>query len=248
MTILRVKKLVKKFAGVSAIDGLSIEVKRGTITAVIGPNGSGKTTLVNVLSGIAPMDGGSIVLNDAIELKKIRPCDASSYGITRTFQGVRLFEQMTALDNVLVALTERNVFSALFERHGAYHLTQAEQVLTRVGLWEKRGELAASLSYGQRKLLEIARVLALCETGQAHLVLLDEPFAGLFPHMVRTLSEIVMEMKQAGRTVILIEHNMDIIRRLSDHVIVMDSGALLAQGPPAEVLARKEVIEAYLGV
>lgn len=248
MTILRVKNLTKKFDGVSAIDDLSIEVKRGSITAVIGPNGSGKTTLVNVLSGVAPMDSGRIVVNDAVEMDGIRPCDAYSHGITRTFQDIRLFEQMTVLDNVLVVLTERNVFGALFERHGPYHLTQAEQALTRVGLWEKRRELAAGLSYGQRKLLEIARVLALCETGAAHLVLLDEPFAGLFPHMIRTVSEIVMEMKRAGRTVVLIEHNMDIIRRLSDTVMVMDSGTLLTQGPPAEVLARKEVVEAYLGV
>ncbi len=248
MSMLQIKNLTKKFAGVSAIDDLSIAVKKGSITGIIGPNGSGKTTLVNVLSGVVPMDGGCVIVSGAVRLERINACDVSSYGITRTFQDVRLFEQMPVLDNILVVLTERNVFSALFERHKVYHLTQAEQVLTRVGLWEKRAELTVNLSYGQRKLLEIARVLALCETGQAHLVLFDEPFAGLFPQMVKTVSDIIRELKLSGRTVILIEHNMDLIRELSDRVIVMDSGTLLAEGHPEEVLKRKEVIEAYLGV
>lgn len=244
--ILKTRNLTKQFDGVRAVDDLSISIAKGKVTSVIGPNGSGKTTLTNVLSGLASIDGGSVVLH-SVALKKIRPFDMPSYGMTRTFQEVRLFEQMPVLDNVLVVLTERSVFGALFERHGAFHEKQAEEALKKVGLWEKRGELASTLSYGQRKLLEIARVLALSAGRQTDIILLDEPFAGLFPKMVKTVSSIVKALKDEGRTVVLIEHNMDLIRELSDHVIVMDSGKFLAEGSPAEVLERKDVIEAYLG-
>ncbi|MBI5642268.1 MAG: ABC transporter ATP-binding protein [Deltaproteobacteria bacterium] len=245
--ILKTQNLTKQFDGVHAIDNLSISIRKGKITSIIGPNGSGKTTLTNILSGIIPIDSGCIVLHDTVTLSKVRPYDMPSYGITRTFQEVRLFEQMPVLDNVLVVLTERNVFGALFERHGSFHLKQAEEVLRRVGLWDKRMELASGLSYGQRKLLEIARVLALCEGSQASIILFDEPFAGLFPQMVKAVSSIIKSLKQEGRSIVLIEHNMDLIRELSDHVIVIDSGRFLAEGSPSEVLERKDVIEAYLG-
>ena len=150
---------------------------------------------------------------------------------------------MTVLDNVLVILTERNVFSSLFEKHGIYHLKKAEEVLRRVGLWEKRNQLAINLSYGQRKLLEIARALGT----KAEIYLLDEPFAGLFPEMVKTVSMIIEGLKQSGKTIILIEHDMELIRKLCDYVFVMDEGRLLAEGEPEKVLAQKEVIEVYLG-
>ena len=244
--ILRTKGLTKRFDGVRAIDDLSISIEKGKVTSVIGPNGSGKTTLTNVLSGLATIDNGCVVLH-SVSLKRIRPVDMPSYGMTRTFQEVRLFEQMPVLDNVLVVLTERSVFGALFERHGAFHEKQAEEALKKVGLWEKRGELASGLSYGQKKLLEIARVLALCAGWHSEIILFDEPFAGLFPKMVKTVSSIIRGLRDEGRTVILIEHNMDLIRELSDHVIVMDSGRFLAEGSPAEVLERRDVIEAYLG-
>ena len=242
MNILETKNLTKRFDGVTAIDRLSVSVKRGDITALVGPNGSGKTTLVNVLSGMLPMDGGSIVVNN-VPFTSMRPQDTHLYGIARTFQDIRLFEQMTVLDNIIVVLTKRNVFSALFEKHTAYRLKQAEDVLRTVGLWKKKDALALNLSYGQRKLLEIARALAM----HPEIYLLDEPFAGLFPEMVKTVSGIIRDLKQMNKTIILIEHNMNIIRQLSDHVIVMDGGKLLAQGPAENALADKKVIEAYLG-
>lgn len=247
MDILKTQNLTKRFDGVLAVDNLSISIRKGEITSIIGPNGSGKTTLTNMLSGLIPIDGGCVVLHGSVVLKSIKPYDIPSYGITRTFQDVRLFEQMTVIDNVLVVLTERNVFGAVFERHGAFHLKQAEEVLKKAGLWEKRKEPVAGLSYGQRKLLEIARVLALSASAEAAVVLFDEPFAGLFPQMVKAVSSIIRGMKEEGRTIVLIEHNMDIIRALSDRVIVMDSGRLLAEGRPEDVLSKKEVIEAYLG-
>ena len=247
MPALKTENLVKHFEGVMAIEGLSISIEPGRITGIIGPNGSGKTTLINVLSGMLPIDGGCVVIGNTLRLKRIKPHRVHSYGITRTFQEVRLFEQMTVLDNILVVLTERGILSALLERHGAGHLKQAEDVLKRVGLWDKRGGLTINLSYGQRKLLEIARVLALSETGQAGIILFDEPFAGLFPQMVKIVSSIIKELKEDGKTVVLVEHNMDLIRELSDHVIVMDCGRLLAEGKAKEVLERRDVIEAYLG-
>lgn len=242
MTVLEIKNLTKRFDGVHAVDHLSLSIPRGLITGIIGPNGSGKTTLINLLSGMAPMDGGAVKINGAT-LTAIKSHDVSSYGMTRTFQDVRLFEQMTVLDNILVVLTERDVFASLVETHGEYHLKKAEEVLRQTGLWEKKYELAINLSYGQRKLLGIARALAM----RAELYLFDEPFAGLFPEMAAIVAGIMKTLREEERTVILIEHNMNIIRELSDYVIVLDSGRLLAEGKPDVVLRRREVIEAYLG-
>jgi branched-chain amino acid transport system ATP-binding protein len=248
--ILETKNLIKHYDGVAAIDGLSFVFERGKITSVIGPNGSGKTTLVNVLSGMASISGGIVVI-DGIELLKLSANEVAAYGITRTFQEVRLFNQMPVLDNILVTLTDRNVFGALFEKHNAFHLKRAEELLTKVGLWDKKHELAGNLSYGQRKLLEIARALAMTHStgsGQAcEIFLLDEPFAGLFPEMVKIIVNVIKELRAEEKTVILIEHNMDLIRELSDQVIVMDGGKLLARGAPEHVLAQREVVEAYLG-
>ena len=244
MTIaFQTKNLSKHFDGVKAVDGLSVEIEKGKITGIIGPNGSGKTTLINMLSGVIGIDGGMAILNDNLKLSKIMPYDISAYGITRTFQDIRLFNQMTVLDNILVVLTERNVFSSLFEKHNSYHLAKAKDALEKVSLWEKRNELAANLSYGQRKLLEIARAIST----RAEIYLLDEPFAGLFPEIIKTVSEIIKELKKEGKTIIFIEHNMDLIRKLCDYVIVMDNGKLLAQGKPEEVLRKRDVVEAYLG-
>lgn len=248
MPILETKKLTKKFDGVHAVDHLSISFEAGKITGIIGPNGSGKSTLVNLLTGMIPFDSGSLILSDAVKLEKIHSAEVAGFGMTRTFQEVRLFEQMTVIDNILVVLTERNIASALFEKHSAYHLEQAKEVLEQVGLWGKKDDLAVGLSYGQRKLLEIARVVAMTKSArEADIFFFDEPFAGLFPEMVKLVAGILKDLRAKGKTVVLIEHNMDLIRELSDQVIVMDAGKLLAQGAPKEVLALPEVIEAYLG-
>ncbi|MCR4328519.1 MAG: ABC transporter ATP-binding protein [Patescibacteria group bacterium] len=242
MTILEIKNLQKHFGGVYAVDGLSLKIEKGRITALVGPNGSGKSTLINVLTGLLPIDGGVVAVRGA-ELQYIVSQKIPDYGITRTFQNVRLFEQMPVLDNILLILTERNVFGALFERHGESHLKKAEEVLRLVGLWEKRSELAINLSYGQRKLLEIGRAYAM----NSDIYLFDEPFSGLFPAMVKTVEEVFHALKASGKTIILVEHDMGLIRRLTDYVFVLDSGKLLAEGIPDEVLGRKEVVEAYLG-
>jgi len=242
MHALEIKNLTKSFGGVHAIRGLTVSFAQGKITSVIGPNGSGKTTLIHILSGMHTVGSGTVSCNNHV-LRTINPEALPRIGITRTFQDVRLFEQMTVLDTILVVLTPRNPWHALFKSTARSHYARAEEVLTRVGLWGKRNEYAYNLSYGQRKLLEIARVIAM----DTPIILLDEPFAGLFKEMVRVIVGVINELKASGKTIILIEHDMALIRELSNHVVVMDAGTLLAEGNPSEVLARRDVIEAYLG-
>jgi ABC-type branched-subunit amino acid transport system ATPase component len=249
MNILETKNLTKRFDGVHAVNKLSVSFELGKITGIIGPNGSGKSTLINTLTGMIPMDSGEIIVSGATQLQKIRAYEVPLFGMTRTFQDVKLFEQMPVLDNILVVLTERSVWKSLFEKHSAFHLEKAEEVLKKVGLWEKRNELAKNLSYGQRKLMEIARVLAMIHSsvGEINIIFLDEPFAGLFPEMIKIVTCVMKELRNQGKAIVLVEHNIDLIRELSDHIYVLDSGELLAQGNPAEVLAHKDVVEAYLG-
>lgn len=243
MNLLQTKNLTKSFGGIHAVDHLDILFEGGKIIGLIGPNGSGKSTLIDTLTGLLPMDGGTVVISDSVTLNFIRPPDVAAYGITRTFQNLRLIEQISVLDNILVILTERNVWDALFERHGKLHLDAAEDLLKKVGLWEKRHDLAENLSYGQRKLLEIARAISM----KAKVYLFDEPFAGLFPEMIKIISTILKGLRDSGAAVVLVEHDMDIIRDLADQCYVLDSGKLIASGTPTEVLLQEHVIDAYLG-
>lgn len=240
---LSTKNLTKTFGGVHAVNDVSIQVEHGKITGIVGPNGSGKSTLVNVLTGIHTIDSGSVVVDGEREWRKLKTHEALTLGLTRTFQNIRLFEQISVLDNVLIALTKRDPFGALFEKQNSFHEAKARAVLERVGLWEKRGAFASELSYGQRKLLEIGRALAT----DADIILFDEPFAGLFPEMVKAVSGVVKDLRTEGKTVVLIEHDMAIIRELCDRIIVLDAGELLADGEPEEVLSDQKVVEAYLG-
>ena len=235
--------ITKLFGGVRAVDDLSISIPRKGMTAVIGPNGSGKSTLVNLLSGMLPLDGG-IVIVDGVGLRVVKAHATPDLGITRTFQDVRLFNQISVWDNIMVVLTERRLFPALKEREKPSHRDRARSVLEAVGMWEKRRSLAMDLSYGQRKLLEMGRAIAM----DVNTYLLDEPFAGLFPGMLESVKDIMKSMRDQGRTILFISHNMDIVRELSDHLIVLDSGRLLVEGEVEEVLSRPEVIEAYLGI
>lgn len=243
MSLLQTKNLTKSFGGVHAVDHVDLAFEAGSITGIIGPNGSGKSTLVNTLTGISPIDSGVVVIHKGLELSSLDSSEVAAYGITRTFQNVRLIGQISVLDNILIVLTERTVWSALFERHGKFHLDTAEDLLKKVGLWEKRNELAENLSYGQRKLLEIVRAVAM----KSKVYLFDEPFAGLFPEMVKVVSKVLEELRDSGAAVVLIEHNMDLIRNLCDHCYVLDSGKLIASGTPDEVLSQEDVIDAYLG-
>ena len=239
---LETKAISKSFGAVRAVDQLSMSVFREWITCVVGPNGSGKSTLINLLSGMLPFDEGIVVI-DTVGIRVLKAHDTPDHGITRTFQEVRLFDQISVWDNIMIGLTERRLFPSLLERAKPQHEEKAQQILQSVGMWEKRDAMAGDLSYGQRKLLEIGRVMAL----DVNIYLFDEPFAGLFPRMLDRVKAILKEMREQKRTIIFVSHNMDIVRELSDHIFVLDSGALLAVGEVDEVLGRSTVIDAYLG-
>ena len=181
------------------------------MTSIVGPNGSGKSTLINLLSGMLPLDGGMVVI-DGVGLRVVKAHETPDHGITRTFQQVRLFDQVSVWDNIMVVLTRRNVWSALFERDRPSYRERARAILEDVGMWDKRESLAEDLSYGQRKLLEIGRAIAL----DVQIYLLDEPFAGLFPQMLEHVKDIMKRMRDEGRTIVFVSHNMDIVREMSD--------------------------------
>jgi ABC-type branched-subunit amino acid transport system ATPase component len=235
-------EISKLFGGVRAVDRLSISIARDGLTSIVGPNGSGKSTLVNLLSGTLPLDGGMVII-DGVGLQVVRAHETPAHGLTRTFQQVRLFDQISVWDNIMVVLTRRGVFPALLERARPRYRDKARAILEDVGMWDKRQSLAVDLSYGQRKLLEIGRAMAM----DVQTYLFDEPFAGLFPQMVERVKGIMKQVRDQGHAIIFVSHNMDIVRELSDHIIVLDSGRLLAEGEVDDVLSRAEVIEAYLG-
>ena len=239
---LQTESISKHFGAVRAVDELTLSIPRQGTTSIVGPNGSGKSTLVNLLSGVLPLDGG-IVIIDGQGLRVVHAHETPAHGLTRTFQEVRLFDQITVWDNIMVVLTERRLFPSLIERVKPANRQKAQRILEQVGMWEKKDSLATELSYGQRKLLEIGRAMAM----DVQTYLFDEPFAGLFPQMLEQVKAILKQMREDGYTIVFVSHNMDIVRELSDRIIVLDSGSLLAAGDVEEVLSSEEVIEAYLG-
>lgn len=242
MNAFETKHITKHFDGVAALDDLTLPFPTGRIIGIIGPNGSGKTTLINAITGMFPWDSGVVVVN-GLTIKKSTAYKIRSYGMTRTFQEVRLFGQMSVLDNILAVVSKRNVLQALIRVIDVPTKERAQHVLEQVGLWQYKEKPAIHLSYGQKKLLEVARVLCI----DADIYFFDEPFAGLFPQMIKTVVGILQSLKKQGKTIILVEHNMEIMKELCEELIVLDSGKLLATGLPQKVLKDKKVIEAYLG-
>lgn len=248
--LFEVRALTKRFGGLRAIDDLSLAIAEGGIQAVIGPNGSGKTTLLNLISGIYAPTSGSIAFLGR-DITALRPDLLAHLGLARTFQNLQVCMNMTVLENVLVGAhlrTRRGLLAGLvhpraLRRSEAELVEEALDSLEDAGLRAQARQIAASMPYGALKKLEIARALAL----KPRVLLLDEPAAGLNPTEKIEISRLLRKIGESGVTIVLVEHDMRMVMGLSDRVLVLDRGRLLAAGSPAEVQANPEVIAAYLG-
>jgi ABC-type branched-subunit amino acid transport system ATPase component len=248
--LLRVDRATKTFDGVHALENLSFELPGSEIVALIGPNGSGKTTLFNAISGFWRLDRGAIYFNGERIAGK-PPHRIAALGVGRTFQTIRILPQISVLDNVLIALHNAHgdhlwravIGGKALARDIEANRLRALEHLTAVGLEHKAASEGAALSHGQRRLLELARILAL----DSKLILLDEPMAGLFPEMVQRVKELVATWKQEGKTILFIEHNIRFVMDISDRVLVLSHGELIADGSPEAVQGNPAVIDAYLG-
>lgn len=236
--------------GLRILHNLSFEIPEGKITGLIGPNGAGKSTVFNVVTGLIPMTTGSVQLRGQ-ELIRASTDQIARLGITRTFQDSHVLAQITVLENLIAAsplLWDISLFGVFFHgRQTGQRRAEAEakalEFLRHVGLEGKAHVNAEHLSYGQKKLLELLKVMM----SDAELILLDEPFSGLFPEMIKLITKLVLALKEKGKTIVFVEHNMKLIEEICDHVVVLDSGEKIAEGTFADVRKNKTVIEAYLG-
>jgi branched-chain amino acid transport system ATP-binding protein len=248
--ILRVSGLTKRFGGLTAVDNVSFDVPAGEVFALIGPNGAGKTTMFNCVTGVYKPTLGRVTFLDR-DLTGSPPHRAAKAGIARTFQNIRLFEYMSALDNVRLGHHCRmrsklwdSLFKTPFERREERRITEhSMDLLTLVGLDHHAENYARNLAYGQQRRLEIARALAT----DPKLLLLDEPAAGFTPQEKVELMELVGTILKRGITVFLIEHDMKVVMQASQRIVVLDHGEKIAEGTPNEVRGNQRVVEAYLG-
>lgn len=248
--ILSAEELSKSFGGLTAVDGVSVEIASGEIVGLIGPNGAGKSTLFDLLSGFRPPDAGDIYLNGE-QITRLPPYQRSLRGLVRTFQISRELTGMTVEDNMKFA-TQQNpsetilgslsmLVSDIEREQTAEEL--AEQRLKEIELWDMRDEYAGNLSGGQQKLLEFGRSLMT----EPDILLLDEPMAGINPRLTEDLINLVTNLNDEGLTFLIVEHDIDLIASLSDRIIAMADGAVLTEGPPEEVQQNDELLDAYLG-
>jgi ABC-type branched-subunit amino acid transport system ATPase component len=250
MALLDVRGLVKHFLGVTAVDRVDLTVEPGELVSLIGPNGSGKTTLFNCVTGYLAADGGQVLFRGH-DLTSAPPHRVARLGVARTFQQVSVFPRLSALENLLVFLQQhqeehllaRLVRTRRVRRLEAEAIERARRLLDLVGLAGKADAAAGSLSYGQRKLLAFAAALM----PDPELLLLDEPAAAVNPTMINQMKDHILALHREGRTVVLVEHNMDVVMDISQRVVVLDHGQKIAEGPPEAIRRDPRVIEAYFG-
>ena len=248
--MLTIEGISKSFGGVTALEDVSFRIAGGMITGVIGPNGAGKTTLFNIVTGLYDQDSGTIHLENA-DISLRPPEKLARLGVVRTFQNVELFGQMTVLENVMVGLhtkSKSGILSCAFKlpdqiREEKTIRDRAGRWLEYVGIADQADATAASLPFGKGRLLEIARALAL----EPRIILMDEPAAGLNSRETMGLADLIKKIKDSGVTIVLVEHDMELVMDVCDAVVVLNLGRKLAEGTPQEIQENSEVIAAYLG-
>ena len=231
MSLLKLSNVSKSFGGLKAVNNVSMEIPPNVIVGLIGPNGSGKTTLVNLITGFYRPDAGDIFFKDE-KITGLKPYHIANKGIVRTFQLTRVFKQLTVMQNLMTALNSHEDFQG-----------KVSEILDMIGLQGKANTVAQNLSYGEQKLLEIGRALI----KNPQVLILDEPASGISPTIVNKLSEVIIELKRLGKTIMIIEHNLRVISNVCDTVVVLNHGVKIAEGTFSEISTDQRVISAYIG-